>query len=264
MGPVLGRRDPQIPPIAALDDPIRRRIYDFIRRVGRAVTREEVAEDAGISRKLAAFHLDKLLGRGLLASHYARPPGRSGRGAGRSAKYYRPSEIQIDLSIPERHYDLAGALLVRAIQTQEPGEPARDAAFRVAREQGRSIGEQERLARRLRRAGAERALSVAGEILEETGFEPYPDEPGGLALRNCPFHTLAQSAPDLVCEMNQAFIDGILRGLGNDTVDAVLACKAGDCCVTLRARPSRRSPPASDDVGLNERRRPDPSRPKRG
>lgn len=231
-------QDPQISPIAALEDPVRWRIYAFVRRAGRAVTREEVAENVGISRKLAAFHLDKLLERGLLASHYARPPGRSGRGAGRSAKYYRPSEIQIELSIPERHYDLAGSLLVDAIQSQEP---AREAAFRVARERGRSIGEQQRLARKLRRAGAERALSLTGEILEEHGFEPYRDEPGGLALRNCPFHTLARAAPDLVCEMNQAFIDGMLRGLGNDTVEAVLTCKPGDCCVTLRAPSASRS-----------------------
>lgn len=226
---------PGIPSIAALDDPVRRRIYQFTRRAGRAVTREEVADEVGISRKLAAFHLDKLLERGLLASHYARPPGRSGRGAGRSAKYYQPSGMQINVSIPERRYDLAGSLLVDAVQSQKPGESAREAAFRVARDRGRSLGEMTRGARKLRRAGAERALSVTGEILEEHGFEPYRDEPGGLALRNCPFHTLAREAPDLVCEMNQAFIDGVLRGLGNDTVEAVLACKPGDCCVTLRA-----------------------------
>lgn len=241
MGGVMKPPDPQIAPIAALDDPIRRRIYDFIRRFGRAVSREEVAEEVGISRKLAAFHLDKLLERGLLVSHYARPPGRTGRGAGRSAKYYRPSDIEIEVSIPERHYDLAGSLLVDAIQNQEPGESARQATFRVARQRGRSIGEQQRQVRKLRRAGAERALSLTGEILEEHGFEPYRDEPGGLALRNCPFHSLAQAAPDLVCEMNQAFIDGMLRGLGNDTVEAVLACKPGDCCVTLRAPSASRS-----------------------
>lgn len=226
---------PGIAPVAALDEPVRRRIYEFVRRAGRPVTREEVAEDVGISRKLSAFHLDKLLERGLLASHYARPPGRSGRGVGRSAKYYRPSQIQIEVSIPERHYDLAGSLLVDAIQSQERGESARQAAFRVARERGRAIGEEQRHLRKLRRTGAERALSATGEILEGLGFEPYHDDPRGLALRNCPFHNLAQAAPDLVCEMNQAFIDGILRGLGNDTVEAVLACKPGDCCVTLRA-----------------------------
>lgn len=241
MGGVTKPPDPQIAPIAALEDPIRRRIYDFIRRLGRAVSREEVAEEVGISRKLAAFHLDKLLERGLLVSHYARPPGRTGRGAGRSAKYYRPSDIEIEVSIPERHYGLAGSLLVDAIQNQEPGESARQAASRVARQRGRSIGEQQRQVRKLRRAGAERALSLTGEILEEHGFEPYRDEPGGLALRNCPFHSLAQAAPDLVCEMNQAFIDGMLRGLGNDTVEAVLACKPGDCCVTLRAPSASRS-----------------------
>jgi hypothetical protein len=35
--------------------------------------------------------------------------------------------------------------------------------------------------------------------------------------------------------MNQAFIDGLLRGLGNETVEAALECTPGDCCVTLRA-----------------------------
>lgn len=235
-----GSKEPQIAPVAALEDPLRRRIYDHIRRADAAVTREEVAEEVGISRKLAAFHLDKLLERGLLVSHYARPPGRTGRGAGRSAKYYRPSDIQIEVSIPERHYDLAGSLLLDAIQHELPGESARDAVFRIARERGHAIGEQQRRARKLRRTGAERALSVTGEILEEHGFEPYRDEPVGLALKNCPFHALARSAPDLVCGMNQAFIDGMLRGLGNDTVEAVLACKPGDCCVTLRLRPATR------------------------
>jgi predicted ArsR family transcriptional regulator len=107
--------------------------------------------------------------------------------------------------------------------------------LRVAREQGLWIGRQQRSERKLRTLGPERALGVASEILEDVGFEPYSDQRGELALRNCPFHSLARQAPDLVCAMNQAFIDGMLRGLGNETVESVLACKAGDCCVTLRA-----------------------------
>jgi predicted ArsR family transcriptional regulator len=221
--------------IAALDEPARRRIFEFVRRARRPVTREDVASEIGISRKLAAFHLDKLLERGLLKSHYARPPGRGGPGAGRSAKYYEPTDDQIDLSIPPRRYDLAGELLVEAVLNEAPGETAHEAALRVARERGSEIGIQQRTERKLRALGHERALVVAREILEELGFEPYSDERGTLALRNCPFHSLARQAPDLVCAMNQAFIDGILRGLGNKTVESVLACKPGDCCVTLRA-----------------------------
>lgn len=230
------------PTVAVLEDELRRQIYLLVRRAGRPLTREEVAAEAGISRRLAAFHLDKLVERGLLRYHYARPPGRSGPGAGRTAKYYEPSDLEIDVSIPERRYDLVGRLLLRAIRTGSPGEPAPATAFRVAREAGLEIGRQVREDERLGRLGAERALSAAAGILEDHGFEPYRRGPHEVALRNCPFHSLAREAPELVCRMNQAFIDGLLRGLGNDTVEALLESEPGDCCVTLRApRVTRRT-----------------------
>ena len=221
--------------VAVLEDELRRELYLLVRRAGRPLTREEVAGKAGISRRLAAFHLDKLVERALLKAHYARPPGRSGPGAGRSAKYYEPSDLEIDVSIPERRYDLAGHLLLSAIRSESPAEPAPQAALRVAREAGLDIGQRAREERRLGRPGAERALTTAGAILEDHGFEPYRPDPDQMALRNCPFHSLAQEAPELVCRMNQAFIDGLLRGLGNETVEAALECTPGDCCVTLRA-----------------------------
>jgi predicted ArsR family transcriptional regulator len=225
--------------IAALDDPVRRKIFDFVRKARAPVNREEVAGSLGISRKLAAFHLDKMEDRGLLVSHYARPAGRRGPGAGRSAKYYQPTEGEIRVSIPERKYDLAGELLLEAVRSHQPNETGPESAFRVARQRGHALGEEQRRVRRLRPLGPERALAVAEEILDDYGFEPYRDEPGVLALKNCPFHAFAQSAPDLMCQMNQAFIDGMLRGLGNETVAAELVCKPGDCCVTLHRSPAR-------------------------
>jgi predicted ArsR family transcriptional regulator len=221
--------------VAALDDGTRQRIYAFVREEGRPVTREEVAGRVGISRKLAAFHLDKLLDRGLLAAHYARPPGRSGPGAGRSAKMYRPSDLEIEISIPERRYDLLGEILVDAIEHPGRGESSRDAAARLARERGVDLGERIRREGSTRPAGAERALSMAEVTLGDHGFEPYRVAPDELALRNCPFRTLAQQAPDLVCDMNRAFVEGLLRGLGNTTVEAVLTRVPDRCCVSLRA-----------------------------
>ncbi len=223
------------PAVAVLADELRRRIYEFVRRAGRAVTRDEVASETKVSRKLAAFHLDKLVDRGLLRTHYARPPGRSGPGAGRTAKYYEPSDLQVEVSIPERRYDLAGHLLVRAVQTESDRERAGKAAVRVAREAGHQIGTEVRAQRRLGRPGAERALAAAADVLEEYGYEPYRPDQRTVALSNCPFHSLAREAPELVCRMNQAFINGLLRGFGNETVKAALECAPGDCCVTLRA-----------------------------
>ncbi|MDP8929787.1 MAG: hypothetical protein M3O70_14755, partial [Actinomycetota bacterium] len=56
--------------VAALADQLRRRLYEFVRRAHRPITREEAAASVGISRKLAAFHLDKLVEVGLLRAHY--------------------------------------------------------------------------------------------------------------------------------------------------------------------------------------------------
>jgi predicted ArsR family transcriptional regulator len=220
--------------IGALEDDLRRRMYLFIRARGGPVSRDEAAEHVGISRKLAAFHLDKLEERGLLVSHYARPAGRTGRGAGRSSKLYEPSELEIDVSIPERRYDIVGDIMLAALETDAP-EPPREVAKRIAFDRGHSIGEEIKTSLRLRPPGSERALSVAEETLAGYGFEPYRDDTGDLRLRNCPFHTLARKAPDLVCGLNREFIDGMLRGLGNESVEAALEPTPGQCCVKLRA-----------------------------
>ena len=221
--------------IGALEDDLRRAMYLFIRREGRAVSRDEAAEAVGISRKLAAFHLDKLEDRGLLISHYARPPGRSGPGAGRSAKYYALSEEGFDVSLPQREYDVVGAILVDAIVASEDGSSAKEAASRIAFDKGHSLGQEVRKRTGLRPPGAERTLSVAESVLAENGYEPYRDEEGALRLRNCPFHDLSRRSPDLVCGLNKSFVEGLLRGLGNDTVGAELDRRPGECCVRLQA-----------------------------
>jgi predicted ArsR family transcriptional regulator len=54
---------------------------------GTPVSREEAAA-VGISRPLAAYHLDKLVDDGLLEARYQRRSDRRGPGAGRPAKHY--------------------------------------------------------------------------------------------------------------------------------------------------------------------------------
>src|SRR5688500_10161710 len=110
--------------LGVLDDDLRRRIFLYVREQGQPVSREEVAHHAGISRKLAAFHLDKLSEKGLLDHHYARPAGKGGPGAGRPAKVYQPSELTIEVSMPQRQYELAGKLLLDGVANQAEGESA--------------------------------------------------------------------------------------------------------------------------------------------
>lgn len=231
--------------IAALDDPLRRRLFEHVRRAGRPVTRDEAAEVAGISRSLAAFHLDKLVDRGLLSFSYERQEKRSGPGAGRPPKVYQPSPMELEVSIPERHYDVIGKLLVDSILSVPGKQATAEAAAKVAGEEGRRVGNEIRAELRIRPPGTERALATAADILRDRGYEPYVEEDGTLRLRSCPFHAVSRYAPELVCRMNRAFIEGIVGGLGNRTLTAALEPIPGQCCVALRPRRQATSPGAT-------------------
>jgi len=125
-----------------------------------------------------------------------------------------------------------GTILVKAIEREAPGERASTTVQRVAREYGEQIGSAERERRHLSPPGAERAMSVATEVLATCGYEPYTDE-GCVRLRSCPFHALAEQSRDLVCGLNHELIQGIVSGLGNETLDVSLVPLPDECCVQL-------------------------------
>lgn len=216
--------------LAALDDPVRRRVYLYVRAQRRPVTREDAAAGAAISRNLAAFHLDKLVERGLLVADYGRPTGRGGPGSGRPPKLYELADVAVSVSLPARRYDVLSGVLARAVVGS--GTRVRDRALALAREDGRRRGEAWR-----RGAGArsERGRRAAlDEGLAELGFEPAASEDGEVVLANCPFHETAQEEPALVCALNHAFSEGILEGLGATGLEALLDPAPERCCVVLR------------------------------
>ena len=179
--------DPQaLSAVAVLADDLRRRMHEFIRRADGPVTRDEAAAAVGISRKLAAFHLDKLVDAGLLEAGFARPAGL--RRAGRASKVYAPADVDVQVSIPPRDHAVLADILVGAVTV---AEDARRAALRVADERGHELGSAERARLRPGRLGTERALTLACETLERFGFEPARAEPTRVFLRNCPFQPLA-------------------------------------------------------------------------
>lgn len=220
--------------LAALSEPRRREVYDYVAAHDEPVTRDDVSVGLGMTRSLAAFHLDKLAGAGLLEVSFARPADREpGPGAGRPSKRYAVSDAEIDLSVPPRRYDIAGRIMARAISsTRRPQDPAATAR-RVAREDGRALGEQHAQPGRL---SARKTLAAAEEVLAECGYAPAL-EGQAIRLRNCPFHSLVEVAPALVCELNESFIAGVLTGLGGDPSVTAELCDAreGDCCVVVHA-----------------------------
>lgn len=228
--------DPAIHAIAALDDDLRRGMYEFIRGAHRPVTRDEAAAAVGISRKLAAFHLDKLVETGALRAHYA-APGRIRR-VGRMPKVYEPSGMDIRVNIPPRSYDLLAGILLDAVlaEPQEEGN-AQDAAMRVAREHGYAAGVAERQRSRWGWLGPGLALTLISGMLEHYGFEPGRSAaPDRVLLRNCPFHPFAARSPELVCGINLGFLSGVIDGLETSAIEAILRPCPGQCCVELHAR----------------------------
>src|SRR5919199_5519102 len=103
--------DQAIRAVAALEDELRAGMYTFIRAARRPVTRDEAAAAVGISRKLAASPLDKLVDAGVLRAGYQQVA----RRVGRAPKVYQPVETDIRVSIPPRQHDLLADILLDAV-----------------------------------------------------------------------------------------------------------------------------------------------------
>lgn len=220
--------------LALLGDEHRRAIYFALRRADGPLSRKEVAAHLGINGRLATFHLEKLLQAGLLTAHYKRPPGRGGPGAGRTAKYYEPSDREVAITIPPRRYRRLSDLLVQASTDVRDEETPLQAAERVAYGQGCLDGAGLRRSGRWpwRRRG--RAIEVLTDFLRQEGYEPYEMDDAVIGLSNCPFHDVAHGAPEVVCAVNQAYVDGLLETLSEPRLRVVAACRQpGDCCLLI-------------------------------
>jgi predicted ArsR family transcriptional regulator len=205
--------------LASLDEPVRRRLYEYVSDAGRPVSRDEAAAAAGISRTLAAYHLDKLAEAGLLATTYQRPAGRGGPGAGRPAKLYRQAERELAVSVPPRAYELLARLLAEAAESDTTGSVRRTLTG-VAHDVGRQLGTE---------AGGD--LLTA---LRDCGYQPRAGSGGGIELRNCPFHRLALEHRELVCGLNLGLVEGMITGSAQPQARALLTPSPDRCCVVVR------------------------------
>jgi predicted ArsR family transcriptional regulator len=202
--------------VASLAEPIRRAFYGYVAESTRSVSRDEAADAVGVSRQVAAYHLDRLADDGLVDVEFRRLTGREGPGAGRPSKLYRRSEQTYDVSIPPRRYELAARILLEAATE---GDVDSAVLAEVACRTGREIGTE----------GLDAALA-------RTGYQPTVED-GETRFRNCPFHVLRDQDRATTCGLNLALVEGMIEGSGADVV-ARLAPEDGYCCVRLSAAPS--------------------------
>jgi predicted ArsR family transcriptional regulator len=255
--------------IAALGEPVRRRLYDYVVAQDHDVGRAEAADAAGVGKTLAAFHLDRLAEAGLLDVVFRRPPGKAGPGAGRPAKLYRRSGQDLAVSLPPRDYVTPAALLAEVVEALGAEAGLEEAARRYGRTTGASAkAKDEDKAEGAAGTGTEgRVEGAAGtgtegrvegaaengaedtvehegedgiqdgieEILARQGYAPYR-EGGAIRMRNCPFHALARDFPPLTCGMNLALVEGLLEGMGETGLTALLRPRPGECCVEIASK----------------------------
>lgn len=213
--------------IAALDEPTRRRLYDYVAGRDEPVGRDEAADALGIGRPLVAFHLERLLRAGLLTAEYRRLRGRSGPGAGRPAKLYRRAEGAVELSLPARRYVQAAELFAAALEMTDP-----TAVLVGARERGEALGASARRGVEADPAPEGQPIDPLLVALREAGYEPHEDG-SFVVLRNCPFDALVADHRGLTCAMNLALLDGIRSGVGETARWPRPVAIPGACCVAF-------------------------------
>lgn len=222
--------------VALLGEPMRARLYAAVAAAPSGLSRDDAAAALGISRDLAAFHLDRLAEGGLLTVSHRRLSGRTGPGAGRPAKIYARSGDEIAVTLPERHYDLMAQTLAEGVEdlAAELGEAKVSAALdERARRHGRAAGATARR-RAGARAGAQRRVTELVNVLAASGFEPRVSDDGAqITLRNCPYRAIADEHRDLTCGMNLAWAQGALEEAGETGLKPRLAIEPGRCCVVF-------------------------------
>lgn len=215
----------QLAALAALADPVRGRIYEFVRTSPGAVGRNAVAEALDLPRNAVAFQLDKLADEGLLQIEFRRVNGLDGPGSGRPAKLYAPRFDELSASIPRREYGLAAELMAQAIDVSTTaGIPVAEALAQAARDRGRQIGAD--------------PGSLTG-TLERHGYRPWENAEGSLELLDCPFHLLSENHSDTVCSMNLELLGAVIEGSAAPYLARPDTPRTeGRCCVRLDPAPA--------------------------
>jgi predicted ArsR family transcriptional regulator len=213
-----GEFDRGVSAVAALADPLRRRVYTLVAHSSEPLGRDAVATALDVPRSTAAFHLTRLVAEGLLDVETRRIGERTGPGQGRPAKLYRRAERDTAVELPRRRYELAGRVMAEAVSAAGPGGAVVLDALRAAAVH----------------AGVQLAESAADldDALERAGMEPLT-EGEDVVLGVCPFHALAREHPEVVCVLNHSLVSGMADGVDDDPGRVHLDPGAGHCCVRI-------------------------------
>lgn len=199
--------------LKALGDNTRYAIYLELARSPQPLATADIAASLGLHPNTVRPHLERMREVGLLDLHV------DGRGGvGRPQHLYSVSEDAPSLGLEPPPYPVLARMLLRMAAVA--GLASED-ALDVGREQGQA--DAERYAGELRCLGALEAELRRLGFDPETVAEPLPvtdAEQVTIAFAHCPFRSLAESNPELVCAMHHGMVDGFVGRRGDGTVAA--------------------------------------------
>jgi predicted ArsR family transcriptional regulator len=177
----------------------------FVRAQAGGVTADDVARALAIPRSVARWRLERLLDARLLEAGFERRTRRSGPGAGRPAKSYRPAPETGAVEFPPRRYERLIGVLAGIV-------PRRNREQRLA-EAGAGYAEELARAMRLRPGGTPvAALRRLCRGLGRLGFHAAVESVGPghavLVSATCPLRPLVVHHPEAA-----AIDEGMWRGL---------------------------------------------------
>ena len=178
-----------------------------------------IAEKLDVHPNTVRFHLDSLVGEGLVERV---EPAR--RGPGRPALMFKAVQ-QMDRG-GTRHYRLLAEILAIGLAAEQDSSSRAIAAGRVWGERLESPGAV---------AGVEESIERLVGVLDELGFEPERRASDGkqqLGLRHCPFLELAERQPGVICPIHLGLMRGALETWGAPvTVERLEAFVEPDLCL---------------------------------
>jgi predicted ArsR family transcriptional regulator len=217
--------DDRLDLLKALGDNTRYAIYLELARSPVPLATAEVAETLGLHVNTVRPHLERMREVGLLD---VAPDHRGG--PGRPQHRYSPAPDAPSLGLEPPTFPLLARMLLGCAAS---AGAAPDDAAAAGQEQG----------------SAEAAAVLPGtpcadalvDLLARLGFDParVDDADGGstIGFAHCPFRSLAEANPDLVCALHRGVVEGFVGAVGGaEVTDFGSLVDRHPCRVTLAAR----------------------------
>ena len=208
----------------ALGDPALRSIVLLVRAAAKPLTADEIAARLDISRSVARWRLERLVGAGLVIADFERRSGRSGPGAGRPAKIYAAAPETSAVEFPRRHYEGLVGRLIDALPQRGRARHLDKIGYGF----GLELGQAARLhpAATLR-ASLDRLCRGLGRLGFHAAVESCRDDEAVIVSATCPLRPVV--AETGVRALDAGMWRGLLAAAASPAVAATARCVTHDC-----------------------------------